>query len=113
MGFSRAVRLRKSPDFDRVQRSGRRTSGQNLVILAYRNGTSSPRFGLAVSRKVGNAVVRNRVKRRLRESIRRQRAGIGGFDVVVIARPTAATAGYHVLYAEVGDALDRLRQERA
>ena len=71
------------------------------------------RFGLAVSRKVGNAVVRNRVKRWLREAIRRQSSGVVGYDVVFIARPIAPAAGYHVLYAEVGDALERLRQERA
>jgi len=81
-----------------------------VVSLATGDGS---RFGLAVSRKVGNAVVRNRVKRWLRESIRRQSRGIIGYDVVFIARPIAAAAGYHVLYAEVGDALDRLRQERA
>jgi ribonuclease P protein component len=111
--WSRAVRLRRSQDFDRVQRGGRRIHGTNLVILHLANGTEAPRFGLAVSRKVGNAVVRNRVKRWLREALRRQRAGIGGVDVVVIARPPAAVAGYPALYEEVGSALRSLRGDAA
>lgn len=52
--------------------------------------------------------MRNRVKRWLREAVRRQRAGVGAIDVVLIARPSAATAGYHALYAEVGTALAAL-----
>jgi len=68
------------------------------------------RVGIVVSRKVGNAVVRNRVRRRLREALRarvRQRGlapgGPSGVDLVIIARPEAAKAGY----AELRDALDR------
>lgn len=58
---------------------------------------------------MGNAVVRNRVKRWLRESIRRQRGGLDSVDVVFIARPTAASAGYGAVFAQVGDAFDRIR----
>lgn len=68
------------------------------------------RVGLTVSRKVGGAVVRNQVKRWLREAVRHERIGlVGDWDVVVIARPSAATAGAARLRGEVGRALRRIR----
>lgn len=67
------------------------------------------RFGITVSRKVGNAVVRNRVKRWLREAIRHERALTSGrWDVVFIAHPSAAEAGLPLLRSQVGAALGRL-----
>lgn len=67
------------------------------------------RFGVTVSRKVGNAVIRNRVKRWLREAIRKERASLPGrFDVVFIAHPSAAVAGAQVIAAQVRSALHRI-----
>jgi ribonuclease P protein component len=82
--------------------------GRRFVAVVFRR-PGSPRFGMAVSRKVGNAVVRNRVKRHTREAIRHHREGIVGVDVVFIALPLAATASGVELRAEVAAVLSRLR----
>jgi ribonuclease P protein component len=78
------------------------------LVVRYRPTTGGPRFGLTVSRKVGNAVVRNRVKRRLREAIRRNRGDLTATDVVFIARSTAAGANYPQLVSEVAQAIRQL-----
>lgn len=94
------MRLRRSVDFRRVQGQGRRRTSPHLVVV-WHPRPGAARYGLAVSRKVGNAVARNRVKRWLREAIRRQSAGLTGWDVVFIARQGAAEAGWQALSAEV------------
>ena len=66
--------------------SGRRVSDAVLVVTAARNDASAPRFGLSVGKRVGNAVERNRLKRRLREALRALAVN-GGWDVVVAAMP--------------------------
>jgi ribonuclease P protein component len=67
------------------------------------NGLTHNRFGFVVSHRVGNAVTRNRIKRRLREVTRYWLPNLPeGFDVVIIARPSAADITYHELVAELG-----------
>ena len=113
----RAQRLRSPRDFQRVRARGRRVSGA-LLTLGYvaqvsQDNADAPgytRIGFSVSRRVGGAVVRNRVKRRLREVMRRRLAGIvPGYDLVVTARPGAANASVATLDQEIGALLARAR----
>jgi ribonuclease P protein component len=82
-------RLRRRGDFAAIYRKGRAWSNDVLVLRVLPNDLDHCRFGFAVSRKVGNAVVRNRLRRRLREQVR-SLPFEPGQDVVVIARPAAA-----------------------
>jgi ribonuclease P protein component len=105
--FPRAARIRKTSDYRRTQSSGRRIRRPRFVVIVAKNGTADSRFGLTVSRKVGGAVVRNRVKRWLREAVRHERSSApGGWDVVIVAQPDAATAGAAVLRSDLRSVLD-------
>jgi ribonuclease P protein component len=84
-------RLSRSSEFERVYRQGRSTGNRHLVLYAFPSPTADgPRLGLSVSRKVGGAVDRNRVKRLLREAFAKLEADIDASqDVVLVARPSA------------------------
>jgi ribonuclease P protein component len=89
----RTQRLRSRRDFAAVYQRGRSWSNQVLAIRVLPNSLPRSRFGFAVGKRVGSAVTRNKVKRRLREAVRAL-GSIGGWDVVVIARPMAAETDY-------------------
>ena len=92
-------RLRKPRDFAAVRHEGKSWADRLLVLVARRTDRQHCRFGFSVSKRVGNAVVRNRVKRRLREAARVEFLPRleSGWDFVVIARKDAADADYRRL----------------
>ena len=111
-GHGRALRLRRSEDFRRVQGKGRRLRAGHLLALWLPGTGETSRVGLTVSKKVGNSVVRNRVKRWLREGVRHERHRLPGrVDVVLIAHPEAATAGLRALVSDVIAIFDAAAQQ--
>ena len=92
--MQRRHRLSRSRDFDAVYRRGRSVSTRFLVLHFFRRDeeAQSTRLGIAIPKAVGSAVVRNRLKRRLRESWRALEDVPAGFDFVLVARPGLAEA---------------------
>lgn len=108
--FPVACRLRVNREYTQVWRQGERCHTAHLTVLAAAGGTPVARLGVTVSRKVGNAVCRNRIKRWVREFFRRQRGRLkGAVDLSVVAKPGAAAISHDVLEQELHDALRRLR----
>jgi len=112
----RRNRLSRSRDFDTVYRHGRSVSSRYLVLHWFPReeaGDGDPRLGLAVPRAVGSAVVRNRVKRLLREAWRELLPTVPrGHDYVIAARPGVAepaeTRGLEWLTGEVAEVLGKV-----
>ena len=87
--------LTKTYQFRFVYNRGKSIANRLLVMYVVRNGTNGNRFGISVSKKVGNSVVRSRITRLLRESYRLSESKfLAGYDIVVIARASAKEATY-------------------
>ena len=93
-------RLTKSKDFAATRRGGRAWSDGLLVLVARPNNLDVTRVGYSVGKRVGNAVVRNKAKRRLREAVRSAPVR-DGWDIVLIARKDASSADYQRLRRSV------------
>jgi ribonuclease P protein component len=100
--FSRARRLTQASEYERVKREGFTRRGKLLIANVMPVENSGPcRVGFVTSRRIGGAVVRNRVRRRLREIVRRHQHKLReGFWIVLVARPDAADASYRALEHE-------------
>lgn len=106
----REARLRRRRDFTRAQRIGTRQHSALFTLVLAPSETARARFGTAVSRRVGNAVVRNRLRRLLKEVFRHHSAQWPAFDYLLIAKPELATlaeAGYEAVAAVLVVAVDR------
>jgi ribonuclease P protein component len=102
-------RLRKRAEF-RAAAGGKRVSREGFVIQAVAPGREGPaRFGLTITKKIGNAVVRNRIRRRLREVVRQAGSGArDGTDYVLVGRRAALTLEFDRLIADLKGGLAAL-----
>ncbi len=99
-------RLINTKDFAATRREGKSWSNRHLVLIVRPNGLDVSRVGFSVGKRVGGAVVRNRVKRRVREAVRLAETQMG-WDILLIGRKYAASADYHTLRLSALGLLDR------
>ena len=93
--FPQSERLTRRRDYQRIYREGSKRVGRAFICYTVRHENQGRKFGCAVSRRVGGAVTRNRVKRYLREIYRTHRPELpSNLHIVVVARPTAAGMTY-------------------
>jgi len=100
--------LTKREQFTNVYDNGASWVDRLVVLKILRNGKDISRYGFSISSRVGGAVVRNRVKRRLREILRDMPLKTG-WDIVIIARPPAAKTNYHHIGNSVRALLNKAR----
>lgn len=102
------LRLRGRKQFVYAFQRGRLWGNQLLVLRLLPNGLDHNRYGFVTSKRLGKAIVRNRVRRRLREGVRTLPIPMsGGCDIVISARPAAALADYRELKRSVASLLAR------
>jgi ribonuclease P protein component len=112
--FPRDCRLASRAEYDAVYREGQRRSSREFTVFMRANGREVSRFGWSIKRTLGGAVVRNRIRRRLREAIRLYRRQISpGWDIVIHPRGLAATMEPNRLAAELLKLLSGVKKEKA
>ncbi len=125
--FPRSARLLKHSDFERVYKQGRRHFSPHMTVFYLPRAVAaspvdateakaSSRIGFTVGRVLGGAVQRNRIKRRLRDAVRQQRAVLNGtaaVDIVINPKKSALTAEFATVVSEVGRALEIIAKKSA
>jgi len=98
-----AERLRRRADYLRCYRTGRRRHGSLAILYFIPNQLGHPRIGITASRKVGKAVVRHRLKRRIKETYRRwkRRASLPAMDLIVHLKPEAGVSDFPAFRGEL------------
>jgi ribonuclease P protein component len=113
MTFPREARLVRRGEFDAVYRAGRRRSSSHFTVFLRANELPESRFGVSIKKALGGAVVRNRIRRRLREIVRCHRSEIpAGWDIVIHPRSAVGKAPFAELTAELLRLLESAGQAR-
>ena len=111
-GFPKSSRLLKHADFDHVYQNGKRQFSGHLTVFSLRRDAGAARVGFTVGRVLGGAVVRNRIKRRLREAVRRHLQALPGpVDLVINPKKSVLTLEFSLVLDEVGRALDTIAKK--
>jgi len=108
-------KVRRRTDYLRCYRTGRRRHGSLAIVYFVPNQLGHPRIGVTASRKVGKAVARQRLKRRIKEIYRRwqDRSQLPAFDLVIHLKPEAGKSDFPALKAELLRLFSSLRERRA
>ena len=107
--FPKQYRLRKADEFKAVYAGGNKESSRSFVVFILPNEKEVTRFGLTTSRKLGKAHDRNRIRRRVREILRRERGRFpAGFDVVVNPRRSVLDRDFEALRTELVSVLRKM-----
>jgi ribonuclease P protein component len=111
------TRLAKRPEFVRVYETGRKQFSRYAVLFFIGNDRGNSRIGITVTKKVGKANIRNRLKRWTREVYRRQRLPLGldaqALDIVVNVKPSAAQTSYEEYSRDLARVLERIVTDAA
>jgi ribonuclease P protein component len=110
--FPKTARLLKADEYQRVYDAGKRKAGRFLQIFYCSNQLGHCRFGISVSKRFGNAARRNLIKRRIREGVRRNKALVTGWDVVVHPRNDVQIGSGPEITSELGGLLEFVGQRK-
>lgn len=111
--FNKSGRLRKRVEFTSVSERGSRLLLKYFIIIKAESVLSWPRIGITVSKKVGNSVHRNRIKRLVREFFRNNKDCFPPADFNIIARSAAVNLGYAAVSQELANGLSRIGQQNS
>ena len=112
--FPRAARLLKHADFERVYKRGRRHFSSHMTVFYLRQTEGNARVGFTVGRVLGGAVERNRIKRRLRETVRQRRSILKGpVDIVINPKKSVLKVEFPILLEEISRAFDVIARKMA
>ncbi|MCI2948438.1 ribonuclease P protein component [Staphylococcus caledonicus] len=89
MSVEKAYRIKKNSDFQTIYKKGESVANRQFVVYTYNSNNEHFRLGISVSKKLGNAVTRNKIKRAIRENFKVHKQDIIARDIVVIARHPA------------------------
>ena len=102
--MKKAYRIKKTTDFDKIIRKKQSFANRQFVMYYQKNNLEHMRLGISVSKKLGKAHERNRLKRYVRESFKNKKEDLNNYDIIVIVRPMAV----NITFEEFGKSINHI-----